>query len=113
MPLTWPTSKMWLIMLSRLHRIASSGCKTASKVQETADCRQGSDSLLQPIGLYMGASRAAMYCCIAELTQRVASAEAAAVYDDARAQHEQHMREINGAIAGVQQEVQKLNSDVR
>lgn len=50
---------------------------------------------------------------IKELTQRVASAEAAAVYDDARAQHEQHMREINGAIAGVQQEVQELNNDVR
>lgn len=111
MPLTWPTFKMWWIMLSRLHRIASSGCKTASKVQGAAD--RGPDSLLHPICLYSRALRAAMYCCIAELTQRVASAEAAAVYDDARAQHEQHMREINGAIAGVQQEVQELNNDVR
>lgn len=49
----------------------------------------------------------------AELTQRVASAEADAVYSEARAQHEQHMKEINTVITGVQQEVQQLNNDLR
>lgn len=49
----------------------------------------------------------------AELSQKVASAEADAVYSDARAQHEQRMKEINTAIGGVQQEVQQLNCDLR
>lgn len=51
--------------------------------------------------------------CAAELSHKVASAEADAVYSDARAQHEQRMKEINSVILGVQQEVQQLNSDLR
>lgn len=51
--------------------------------------------------------------CAAELSQKVASAEADAVYSDARARHEQEMKEINTVIVGVQQEVQQLNNDLR
>lgn len=50
---------------------------------------------------------------IKELSQKVATAEADAVYSDARTQHEQRMKEINTVILGVQQEVQQLNSDLR
>lgn len=56
-------------------------------------------------------------CCfvavLAELTQKAAAAEASAVYSDAKAQHEQHMAEINSTIAEVQQEVQQLSDDLR
>jgi hypothetical protein len=51
--------------------------------------------------------------CVAELSQKVASAEADAVYSDARAHHEQQMKEINTVIVGVQHEVQQLNNDLR
>jgi hypothetical protein len=43
----------------------------------------------------------------------VAGLEAAAVYSDAKAGHEQRMTEINTSIAEVQQEVQRVNSDIR
>lgn len=49
----------------------------------------------------------------AELSHKVTGVEAAAVYSDAKTSHEQHMLNINAAIAGVQQEVQHVNSDIR
>jgi hypothetical protein len=51
--------------------------------------------------------------CRAELSQKVTGLEAAAVYSDAKAGHEQRMTEINASIAEVQQEVQRVNSDIR
>uniref|UniRef100_A0A383WLM5 Kinetochore protein Spc24 n=1 Tax=Tetradesmus obliquus TaxID=3088 RepID=A0A383WLM5_TETOB len=45
---------------------------------------------------------------IKELSQKVAGLEAAAVYSDAKASHEQRMTAINSSIAEVQQEQQQL-----
>lgn len=52
-------------------------------------------------------------CDLAELTQKVVSAEADAQYGEARSQHEQRMKEMHTVIGGVQQEVQQLNNDLR
>lgn len=41
------------------------------------------------------------------------SSEAAAVYSDAKASHEQRMAEISTAIAEVQREVHLVNGDIR
>lgn len=49
----------------------------------------------------------------AELTQKAASAEASAVYSDAKAQHEARMADISSTIADVQQEVAQLSNDLR
>jgi hypothetical protein len=51
--------------------------------------------------------------CPAELSQKVGGLEAAAVFSDAKASHEQRMTEINASIAEVQQEVQRVNTDIR
>eukprot|EP00878_Enallax_costatus_P018710 GHUV01019711.1.p3 GENE.GHUV01019711.1~~GHUV01019711.1.p3 ORF type:complete len:102 (+),score=32.87 GHUV01019711.1:590-895(+) len=48
----------------------------------------------------------------AELSQKVSQAEAAAVYSDAKALHEQNVAEINKAIADVQQDVQRVHSSI-
>lgn len=50
---------------------------------------------------------------IKELSQKVAGLEAAAVYSDAKASHEQRMTAINSSIAEVQQEVHRVNTDIR
>lgn len=52
------------------------------------------------------------HCC-AELSHKVAGAEADAVYSEAREQHEQRMKQMKSSIGGVQQEVQQLNCDLR
>lgn len=39
--------------------------------------------------------------------------EAAAVYSDAKAKHEKHMREMNDLMTEVQQVVQLVNADIK
>jgi hypothetical protein len=49
---------------------------------------------------------------IKELSSKVAAAETAAVYTDAKAQHEQKISEINNNIADMQQSVQLAREDI-
>ncbi len=71
------------------------------------------DHAIQPTHIIKSSSLVHYFYGFIELSQNVADLEAAAVYSDAKAQHEQHMAELNKAIAGVQQEVQHVNSDIR
>lgn len=48
----------------------------------------------------------------AELSQKVSQVEAAAVYDDAKAVHEQNVAQINKMIADVQQDVQRVHRGI-